>query len=571
MSTKRKRDGSDPESHKNFLCGAEDTATVEPSNIDDGAAQSPAEVVRTVAADALAPAALRACRSALVKGPAASRAALDKYGDSIDTSLAKVLQGVGGYEMTNGNTTLHESVRRGDVATTLYLLVAGADVNARNWCVKTPHTIGTDEACCDLLVHHAGEYLKCDLKPAALASAACAYCVALTSPLKEPMPKSVLSLREHHLDPSFLWAPAAARARTFTWARDACIAQVAAITQPFAKLPDDCAGDVLEFLELVMSRNEMLIVAEHCSSVESRAWVHDIVVAAVAASATPRLVPAAQEGDLIVVKNCLKYGADVGLQTSEHGFTALIQASVEGHMAVVSVLLEAGADMEIRDEHCSTALIYAAHYGHTPIVELLLEAGADKEAKNDRGYTALISSSEEGHTDVVELILEAGADTEAENEDRNTALMFASEKGHTDIVKILLEAGANKNTKDKSDISALMVASDSSHTEIVTLLLQAGADIEAKTDSGTNALLYASMDGYVCTAELLLEAGAEIEVKGENGMTALMEAAYYGNPGMVELLLEAGANRHPKNNAGKTAQDLAQENDHPEVVALLEE
>ena len=58
-----------------------------------------------------------------------------------------------------------------------------------------------------------------------------------------------------------------------------------------------------------------------------------------------------------------------------------------------------------------TALIFASLDGHTAIVQLLLGAGADKEAKDQFGYTALMSASEGGHTAIVELLLGAGADT----------------------------------------------------------------------------------------------------------------------------------------------------------------
>jgi len=91
-----------------------------------------------------------------------------------------------------------------------------------------------------------------------------------------------LSLREHQLGPSFFWATPAARAAIFTWARDVFIAQTAAITQPFEELPDDCAGDVLDFLETTMTPLKMLHVAMQYSSSDARACVCATVRAAIA-------------------------------------------------------------------------------------------------------------------------------------------------------------------------------------------------------------------------------------------------------------------------------------------------
>ena len=45
------------------------------------------------------PAVLTACRSALVRSPAASRIALTRHGTSIDSTLKKALEVVGGYNI----------------------------------------------------------------------------------------------------------------------------------------------------------------------------------------------------------------------------------------------------------------------------------------------------------------------------------------------------------------------------------------------------------------------------------------------------------------------------------------
>ena len=97
------------------------------------------------------------------------------------------------------------------------------------------------------------------------------------------MPATALSLRAHHFGPAFLWAPPAARSAVFAWARVVFIAQHAGSTQPFERLPDDCAGDVLEFFG--MTHNESELIAKHCSSPEAQDWVRAVIAAAVAVGA----------------------------------------------------------------------------------------------------------------------------------------------------------------------------------------------------------------------------------------------------------------------------------------------
>ena len=68
----------------------------------------------------------------------------------------------------------------------------------------------------------------------------------------------------------------------------------------------------------------------------------------------------------------------------------------------------------------------AARNGHLAIVQLLLEAGADKDATKEDGATALHLAAEEGNLDVVRSLLEAGADKEAATQNGTTALQKSS-------------------------------------------------------------------------------------------------------------------------------------------------
>lgn len=83
------------------------------------------------------------------------------------------------------------------------------------------------------------------------------------------LPSSALSLRAYQLEPSFLWASPSTRAAVVAWAHGTFIAQLAVNTPPFFDLPDDCAGDILEYLELFMIREVKLIHMSHSSSPEA--------------------------------------------------------------------------------------------------------------------------------------------------------------------------------------------------------------------------------------------------------------------------------------------------------------
>ena len=53
------------------------------------------------------------------------------------------------------------------------------------------------------------------------------------------------------------------------------------------------------------------------------------------------------------------------------GPTSLIGAAMEGHIGIVRVLIEAGADVSIKDNKEKTALSWAESKGHNGIIKLL--------------------------------------------------------------------------------------------------------------------------------------------------------------------------------------------------------
>lgn len=55
----------------------------------------------------------------------------------------------------------------------------------------------------------------------------------------------------------------------------------------------------------------------------------------------------------------------------------------------VKLLLDRGADLNIKNNKGNTALMYACLLNHEPIVKFLVDKGADLNIKNNEGYTAL--------------------------------------------------------------------------------------------------------------------------------------------------------------------------------------
>jgi hypothetical protein len=137
---------------------------------------------------------------------------------------------------------------------------------------------------------------------------------------------------------------------------------------------------------------------------------------------------------------------------------------------VVRLLLEHGADPNIKNENGRTPLHWAAREDHVEVARLLLEHGADPNIQDKDGLTPLHVAAFYGHVEVVELLLEHGADPNIQDKYGDTLLHWAASKGRVDVVKLLLAHGANPTVKDKDGKTPLDIAREEGYHGIVSLI-----------------------------------------------------------------------------------------------------
>ncbi len=102
-----------------------------------------------------------------------------------------------------------------------------------------------------------------------------------------------------------------------------------------------------------------------------------------AADETP-LMMAALKGQLGLVQRLIERGADV----NKPGWAPLHYAATSGHLAVMALLLEHHAFIDAESPNGTTPLMMAAQYGTPQAVRLLLDAGADVNMRNQLGLSA---------------------------------------------------------------------------------------------------------------------------------------------------------------------------------------
>jgi ankyrin repeat protein len=171
----------------------------------------------------------------------------------------------------------------------------------------------------------------------------------------------------------------------------------------------------------------------------------------------------------------------------------------------------------------STPLMYAALYRDPASLRLLLDKGADPNIRNDAGATALLWAVDD--REVTRLLLDHAADPNIRSTDGLTPLLLAaSHGGSSEVIKLLLDHGA------KTEGNLVVRASDTGDEALLRLLLERGAD---KKRLPADLAMRSS-----CTAcvDLLLPLASKQDLD-----RALTAAARFGDSNAITMLLGRGA------------------------------
>lgn len=127
---------------------------------------------------------------------------------------------------------------------------------------------------------------------------------------------------------------------------------------------------------------------------------HGADVNAVGANRWGAMMVAAVKGHVDVVAEFLQRGADPNLP-DVYGWTPLMRAANRNRSETVRrLLLDPRTNIAHRDDDGATALHRAAEEGHLDMVELLIELGADVDALDANGRSAAIRADLAQHPDV---------------------------------------------------------------------------------------------------------------------------------------------------------------------------
>jgi ankyrin repeat protein len=251
------------------------------------------------------------------------------------------------------------------------------------------------------------------------------------------------------------------------------------------------------------------------------------------------LAQTAWEGHIDIIRILLDRGAntETGAEVRECPYgTALHQAAHKGRIEIVRLLLDRGAKIDSLNNDRQTPLCFAVGEGHAAVAKLLLDRGADP---NGKGRSPLGEAVWESHPDLVRMLLEHGAVSAM-------ALHHAAERGDVDLVQLLLKHAVDKSLRDDENRTPLHVAVMCreagrlpEYMKIVDLLIKEGYRLDETSSGGRKPIHLAA---NLPMLQHLLDCGADVDTRTtNNNVTPLYLASSYKDVDRVKFLLAHGA------------------------------
>lgn len=272
-------------------------------------------------------------------------------------------------------------------------------------------------------------------------------------------------------------------------------------------------------------------------------------------------------GDLVRVRALIDENPSLVNRLSDYnsgylgGGAPIKNAAARGHLEIVKLLLERGADPNLPEQGIAPdghALYSAVANGHLEVARLLLAHGAHPNAEVESSADTLSRAISNADGKMVELLCAHGAARAVHllayyNDLQTAAAVFAVNPTLADDP----EALANAAGEGHADFVGLMLryhpelprrvvfpgwCVGAKTRELNELLFHHGLSASAADWLGITPLHHLARDGDTEKASIFLDQGADLHARDEDiCSTPLGWAARFGRKEMVELLLQRGA------------------------------
>uniref|UniRef100_A0A3B3CHE1 Ankyrin repeat domain 44 n=1 Tax=Oryzias melastigma TaxID=30732 RepID=A0A3B3CHE1_ORYME len=233
------------------------------------------------------------------------------------------------------------------------------------------------------------------------------------------------------------------------------------------------------------------------------------------------------------------------------GNTALHVACFNGQDAVVSELIDYGANVSQPNNKGFTPLHFAAASTHGALcLEFLVNNGADINIQSRDGKSPLHMTAVHGRFTRSQTLIQNGGEINSVDKDGNTPLHVAARYGHELLINTLITSGADCARRGVHGMFPLHLAALNAHSDCCRKLLSSGRRFSLCNDS-------------------VLFAGFQIDTPDSLGRTCLHAAAAGGNVDCVQLLLKSGGEHNKTDKCGRTPLHYAAASRHYQCLQTL--
>jgi len=158
---------------------------------------------------------------------------------------------------------------------------------------------------------------------------------------------------------------------------------------------------------------------------------------------------AAQVGSVPVLAWLLDHEAPLSEQSDDRtGMHPLHWACTRGHVEVVHLLMQRGAELNCLDKSGCTPLLIASQYGHPLLVSYLMQRGADANKLDHEGDSALHWAAYKGNGELVALFTGMGLPLDAQDSFGQTPLHLAALRNNFAATEVLVEQAEERGIKE---------------------------------------------------------------------------------------------------------------------------
>lgn len=269
-----------------------------------------------------------------------------------------------------------------------------------------------------------------------------------------------------------------------------------------------------------------------------------------------------------ILKRLFAAGAKPDMQYGDGTFLMMVPIR-KGQKDILEIFITELKKGKKNETLLADALNEATIYASPEMVTMILDAGADVNALTSKKSSPFINAVGNGLLAIAKIMVARGVNIHTRLINNLMPVAFAARYGHYEMVEYLLSLEKNDESRKKNALAAFDAAIEAHEYVVVEKLFDQVND-QLSTDYKQRLLSFAILNKLPVLAQSVLhhkDVNANVLVDGKNSL--LSQAVKLDNPALVKLLLTKGADINYVGSEGLTPLMLASKNGCWSAVEVL--